>query len=270
MGKKERTYKKYAERGLTIEDIALYTGESVGAIQAVIDSGSAMAASSSESATKQASAKAEITENLSAMELAKKQASISILRAYESGLSEIDAAKRAFEAFAQYAERGLTADDVARFTGATTQEIGRILEQGAPSPAKTTATGFVSSIKEGMNLFTDTYKALLSGDLYKPLAVLAGTSGMGYEVPAYSTGGIHSGGLALVGERGPELVQMGPARVINAQDTKAIMAADSGMVAEMRSMLAEMRSMAYYTKRTSDLLLRVTRDGESLVTTVTA
>jgi hypothetical protein len=85
-------------------------------------------------------------------------------------------------------------------------------------------------------------------------------------IPAFERGGIHSGGLALVGERGPELVQMGPARVINAQDTKAIMAADSGMVAEMRSMLAEMRSMAYYTKRTSDLLLRVTRDGESLVT----
>jgi hypothetical protein len=89
-------------------------------------------------------------------------------------------------------------------------------------------------------------------------------------IPAFERGGMHSGGLALVGERGPELVAMGPARVINAQDTKAIMAADSGMVAEMRSMLAEMRSMAYYTKRTSDLLLRVTRDGESLVTTVTA
>jgi tape measure domain-containing protein len=85
-------------------------------------------------------------------------------------------------------------------------------------------------------------------------------------IPAFERGGIHSGGLALVGERGPELVAMGPARVINAQDTKAIMAADSGMVAEMRSMLAEMRSMAYYTKRTSDLLLRVTRDGDSLVT----
>ena len=90
-------------------------------------------------------------------------------------------------------------------------------------------------------------------------AILAG-------IPAYASGGVHSGGLALVGERGPELVAMGPARVINAQDTKAIMSSDSGMVAEMRSMLAEMRSMAYYTKRTSDLLLRVTRDGDSLVT----
>ena len=85
-------------------------------------------------------------------------------------------------------------------------------------------------------------------------------------IPAYERGGMHRGGLALVGERGPELVAMGPARVINAQDTKAIMSADSGLVGEMRDMLAEMRNMAYYTKRTADLLLRVTRDGDSLVT----
>jgi len=85
-------------------------------------------------------------------------------------------------------------------------------------------------------------------------------------IPAYERGGMHRGGLALVGERGPELVAMGPARVINAQDTKAIMSADSGLVGEMRDMLAEMRNMAYYTKRTADLLMRVTRDGDSLVT----
>jgi hypothetical protein len=40
----------------------------------------------------------------------------------------------------------------------------------------------------------------------------------------------------------------------------------NGMVGEMRDMLAEMRNMAFYTKRTADLLMRVTRDGDSLVT----
>jgi len=39
-----------------------------------------------------------------------------------------------------------------------------------------------------------------------------------------------------------------------------------GMIADMKGMIAEMRQVAFYTKRTSDLLLRVTRDGESLVT----
>jgi predicted 3-demethylubiquinone-9 3-methyltransferase (glyoxalase superfamily) len=41
---------------------------------------------------------------------------------------------------------------------------------------------------------------------------------------------------------------------------------NGGMVSEMRDMLTEMRNMSFYTKRTADLLLRVTRDGDSLVT----
>ncbi len=41
---------------------------------------------------------------------------------------------------------------------------------------------------------------------------------------------------------------------------------NGGMMSEMRDMLTEMRNMAFYTKRTADLLLRVTRDGDSLVT----
>ena len=41
---------------------------------------------------------------------------------------------------------------------------------------------------------------------------------------------------------------------------------NGGMMTEMRDMLTEMRNMAFYTKRTADLLLRVTRDGDSLVT----
>jgi tape measure domain-containing protein len=38
-------------------------------------------------------------------------------------------------------------------------------------------------------------------------------------IPQFYTGGDHTGGLAIVGERGPELVSMGPARVFNAQQT---------------------------------------------------
>ena len=41
---------------------------------------------------------------------------------------------------------------------------------------------------------------------------------------------------------------------------------NGGMMSEMRDMLTEMRNMAFYTKRTADLLLRVTRDGDALVT----
>jgi hypothetical protein len=41
----------------------------------------------------------------------------------------------------------------------------------------------------------------------------------GYATPAYASGGFHSGGLRLVGERGPELEATGASRIWNASDT---------------------------------------------------
>src|SRR5690606_5787632 len=44
-------------------------------------------------------------------------------------------------------------------------------------------------------------------------------------LPAFADGGIHMGGLALVGERGPELVNFAsPARIYSAPDTNRILA----------------------------------------------
>lgn len=42
-------------------------------------------------------------------------------------------------------------------------------------------------------------------------------------IPAFAEGGYHSGGLRLVGERGPELEVTGPARIFNAQDTARLL-----------------------------------------------
>lgn len=39
------------------------------------------------------------------------------------------------------------------------------------------------------------------------------------EIPAYAAGGVHSGGLRLVGERGPELEFTGPSRIYSNNDT---------------------------------------------------
>lgn len=47
-------------------------------------------------------------------------------------------------------------------------------------------------------------------------------------IPGFANGGDFAGGLAMVGERGPELVAMGPARVFTAQDTARILTGDAG------------------------------------------
>lgn len=55
--------------------------------------------------------------------------------------------------------------------------------------------------------------------------VAAGTAGA---LPAFANGGVHSGGWAMVGERGPELAYMPPARIYTAADTSRMMGGQGG------------------------------------------
>lgn len=100
-------------------------------------------------------------------------------------------------------------------------------------------------------------------------------------IPAFATGGLHSGGLRLVGERGPELEVTGPARYWSAADTTAMLGngqrREELLAAEIRALRAEVqglrseaRATAENTGKTQRLMQRVTRDGESMqVTDVT-
>lgn len=77
----------------------------------------------------------------------------------------------------------------------------------------------------------------------------------GYATPAYASGGFHPGGLAMVGERGPELVNLGAARIWNSQDTERMMRQsrnsndnsqmndNSELVAEFRAVVQELEGL---------------------------
>jgi hypothetical protein len=100
-------------------------------------------------------------------------------------------------------------------------------------------------------------------------------------VPAFAMGGLHSGGMRLVGERGPELEVTGPARYWSAADTTAmlgnatrreeVLAAEiRALRAEVQGLRAEARVTAVATNKVQRLWERVTRDGESMqITDVT-
>ena len=93
------------------------------------------------------------------------------------------------------------------------------------------------------------------------------------QTPAFADGGMHSGGLRLVGENGPELEATGPARIYNARQTAGILAGGADMVAELRLLRQEVgelryeaRATATNTNKTQRLLERVTLDGEAMQT----
>jgi hypothetical protein len=87
--------------------------------------------------------------------------------------------------------------------------------------------------------------------------------------PTFASGGPFSGGLRLVGEQGPELEFTGPSRIYSNSDSKKLLNIDE-LVAEVKALRAEIKSGNYqltkYSKTTADVLQRVTRDGESMLT----
>lgn len=64
------------------------------------------------------------------------------------------------------------------------------------------------------------------------------------QVPAFADGGIHQGGIRLVGENGPELEVTGSSRIFNAQQTQAILKGSNNnnadVVAELKAVRAEL------------------------------
>jgi hypothetical protein len=109
-------------------------------------------------------------------------------------------------------------------------------------------------------------------------------------IPGFATGGIHSGGLRIVGERGPELEATGPARIFNASQTQRMLSGggaqggQGAVVAELQALrgsndalraeVAALRSdqqaqaaaIAGNTGKTARILERITPNGDAIAT----
>lgn len=86
-------------------------------------------------------------------------------------------------------------------------------------------------------------------------------------LPAFASGGMHAGGVRLVGERGPELEVTGPARIWSAEDTRRFLSGggDAGTADEIRALRqeqqAQARAQVALEARMVKLLERWERDG---------
>lgn len=82
-------------------------------------------------------------------------------------------------------------------------------------------------------------------------------------VPAYASGGMHAGGIRLVGERGPELEVTGPSRIFSASKTAAMLNGGGDMRA-IEQKLDELIRYAYQTtKNTGNAALELRQQNES-------
>lgn len=111
--------------------------------------------------------------------------------------------------------------------------------------AKLEALSGVATV--GENLIVQAIKEGTVSTLEGLRAVVAALKGD--PVPAFAAGGLHVGGLRLVGERGPELEVTGPARYWSTSQTAAMLgggnssAASEAMVRELRELRQENRAL---------------------------
>ena len=89
---------------------------------------------------------------------------------------------------------------------------------------------------------------------------------------AFADGGLHSGGLRLVGELGPELEATGPARIYSAEQTRnllsggdhseSLLAVNRAQLAELKTLKTDMQNMRQTIKTLDDRLRAVIRDED--------
>jgi hypothetical protein len=107
-------------------------------------------------------------------------------------------------------------------------------------------------------------------------AIAAVNTGLGEDIVARANGGYTSPGLALVGEKGPELVNFNsPGMVYSAAQTSSLLSGNSSeelaaIREELIMLRAETRAVVSNTSKTSRLLDRASPDGQSLQVTVLA
>lgn len=77
-------------------------------------------------------------------------------------------------------------------------------------------------------------------------------------IPAFAQGGLHSGGLRLVGERGPELEYTGPSRIYSNAQTRNLFDI-SGLLAELRSLRKELASFKDQSRQLDMATVKNTR-----------
>lgn len=162
------------------------------------------------------------------------------------------------------------ATDFAAFFGSTT--IGQTLA---------IAGGTMQRISDSMGLFIDSAgKGTTFGQDDTPYTLASASSSYrqyllqkygAWTGPSFAAGGYHSGGMRLVGERGPELEFTGPSRILNAGDTAALLSggglatAMSELASEVAELRAEQRAgqavIAANTAKSARLLDKFDVDG---------
>lgn len=120
-----------------------------------------------------------------------------------------------------------------------------------PFPAGWTAAGYLA---KNADVMANAQGAVADGS-FPSLDAVARAHWMSFgqnEGRAFANGGFHTGGLRMVGERGPELEATGPSRIWNAEQTRTMLGGsndNSELVTELKALRQEVAALRQDTRR---------------------
>jgi hypothetical protein len=91
------------------------------------------------------------------------------------------------------------------------------------------AINYWSAAMSGGQSIGDVRRNIMAGDEYRSA-----------QVPAFANGGMHSGGMRLVGERGPEVEVTGSSKIMSNSELMSSLGGNKQLAAEMKSMHSDM------------------------------
>lgn len=110
-----------------------------------------------------------------------------------------------------------------RLSIAQTQAVAGSVEAYKSLPELSQAVNTLAESNVSSYLELQRVRARTAAGLESTGTLVAAHNGL--TIPAFASGGSHAGGWAMVGERGPELAYMPPARIYTASDTRAMIGA---------------------------------------------
>ncbi len=146
--------------------------------------------------------------------------------------------------------------------GGTNEERGQLINQFINAPGRTPEEIYAASVKYGV-----TAEELDSQSKFSLKEINDWIDSKGLKrltgVPGFASGGMHRGGLRIVGERGPELESTGPSRITSNSDLKSIVNND-GVVKAISELQAEISEVKTSNNKVRKILDAVTQGGSYL------
>jgi phage-related minor tail protein len=172
------------------------------------------------------------------------QTQIDILRGIDTGVISVSSAIKSLA-------NAIKAEQAARLASSSSGQVGGI--SSPTNPLENTINQIYQQAfgrnaeAEGLAYWTNDVMsgAIPESRLFE--AILAGAQGqdiIAKTIQGFSNGGMHTGGLRMVGENGPELEVTGAARYFSTSQTSAMMGTGGEVVTELRYLREENKSQA--------------------------